>query len=73
MSLHYFCSCGCQPKHNGKIRFFLRRNKFFPGFCHRAFVLQAQVPKLYTDLDLSLLYMLMLGTYIKFARKIHFL
>ena len=30
--------------------------RFSPGFCHRAFVLQAQVPKLCTDLDLSLLY-----------------
>ena len=47
--------------------------RFFPGFCHRAFVLQAQVPKLCTDLDLSLLYILILGTYSKFARKINFL
>jgi len=47
--------------------------RFFPGFCHRAFVLQVQVPKLCTDLDLSLLYILILGTYSKFARKINFL
>jgi len=43
------------------------------GFCHCAFVLQAQVPKLCTDLDLSLLYILILGIYSKFARKINFL
>jgi hypothetical protein len=43
------------------------------GFCHCASVLQAQVPKLCTDLDLSLLYILILGTYSKFARKINFL
>jgi len=43
------------------------------GFCHCASVFQAQVPKLYTDLDLSLLYILILGTYSKFARKISFL
>ena len=47
--------------------------RFFPGFCHRAFVLQAQVLKLCTDLDLSLLYILISGTYSKFARKIDFL
>jgi len=43
------------------------------GFCHCASVLQAQVPKLCTDLDLGLLYILILGTYSKFARKINFL
>jgi len=37
--------------------------------CHCAAVLQTQVPKLCTDLDLSLLYILILGTYSKFARK----
>jgi len=42
-------------------------------FCHCAAVLQAQIPKLCTDLDLSLLYDLILGTYSKFARKINFL
>jgi len=41
--------------------------------CHGAAVLQAQVPKLCTDLDLSLLYILILGTYSKFAGKINFL
>jgi len=38
-----------------------------------ALVFQAQVQKLGTDLDLSLLYILILGTYSKFARKINFL
>jgi len=43
------------------------------GFCHCTSVFQAQVPKLCADLDLSLLYILILGTYSKFARKINFL
>jgi len=43
------------------------------AFCHCALVLQAQVPKLCTDLDLSLLYILILETYSKFACKINFL
>jgi len=43
------------------------------GFSRSTPVLQAQVPKLCTDLDLSLLYILILGTYSKFARKIIFL
>ena len=42
------------------------------GFCHCALVVQAQVPKLCTNLDLSLLYILILGTCSKFARKINF-
>jgi len=60
-------------KPNGKIRFFLRRTRFFLGFCHRAFVLQTPVTKFCTDLDLSLLYILILGTDSKFARKTNFL
>jgi len=43
------------------------------GFCHCAAVLQTQVPKLYTDLDLGLLYILILGTYSKFTLKHNFL
>jgi len=58
---------------DGKIREknVFRRRKI--GFCHCTSVLKAQVPKLCTDLDLSLLYILILGTYSKFARKIIFL
>jgi len=53
---------------NGKMQFFLHRNTFFE--CrHCAAVLQTRIPKLYTDLDLSLFYILILGTYSKFARK----
>jgi len=62
-----------EPKCNGKIRFYLRRNTFISGFCHRTFVLQAQVPKLCTDLVLSLLYILILKKYSKFTCKINFL
>jgi len=43
------------------------------GFCHCATVLQTQVPKMCTDLDLNILYILVLGTYSKFARKNNFL
>ena len=49
------------------------KTRFFPGFCRCAAVLQAQVPKLCTDLDLGLLYILIIGTYSKFARKNNFL
>jgi len=45
----------------------------FPGFCHCAEVLQTQVPKLCTALDLGLIYISILGTYSKFARKNNFL
>jgi len=58
---------------DGKIR---EKTCFDAGkirFCHCASVLKAQVPKLCSDLDLSLLYILILGTYSKFARKINFL
>ena len=43
------------------------------GFCHCNLDLEAQEQKLCTDLDLSLLYIFILGTYSKFARKINFL
>jgi len=46
---------------------------FFLGFCHCAAVLFSQVPKLCTDLDLDLLYILILETYSKFAREKKFL
>jgi len=40
---------------------------------HCAAVFQTQVPKLCTDLDLSLIHILISGTYSKFARKFNFL
>jgi len=40
-----------EPQRNGKIRFFLRRNKVFFGSRHCDAVLQMLVPKLCTDLD----------------------
>ena len=43
------------------------------GFCHCNLVLKEQVQKWCTDLDLSLFYFLILGTYRKFAQKINFL
>ena len=43
------------------------------GFCHCAAVLQTQVQKLCTDLDLIVLYILILGTCSKFALKNNFL
>jgi len=62
------------PLSNGKIRFFLwAKRVFFFGSRFYSAVLFSQVPKLCTDLDLSLLYNLILGTYGKFARKNNFL
>jgi len=49
------------------------KHVFFFGSRHCAAVLQMQVLKLYTDLDLNLLYILILGTYSKFAWKNNFL
>jgi len=62
-----------ETQRNNKIRFFLRRNKSFFQKSHCALVLQTQVPKLWTDLDLSFLYILISGTYSKFTRKNNFL
>jgi len=45
------------------------RNTSFSGSHHCAAVLFSQVPKKCTDLDLSLLYILTLGTFSKFTRK----
>ena len=43
------------------------------GICHCAVVLQTQVPKLCTNLDLGLLYVLISGTYNKFGLENNFL
>ena len=61
-----------EPQHHDKIRFFLR-NTFFSRSRHCASVIQMQVPKLCTDLHLSLLYILILEAYSKFARKNNYL
>ena len=53
--------------------FFCVETHFLLGNRNCAAVLQSQVPKLCTDLDLSLLYILILRTYSRFARKNHFL
>ena len=62
-------ACG-EPQRNDKLQFFLRRNTFF--FRKSPLHCGSQVPKLCTDLDLSLLYILILGTYRKFARENNF-
>ena len=62
-----------EPQRNGRIRFFLLRNTFFFGSRHCALVLKTQVFKLCTDLDLSLLHILIFGTHSKFAGKNNFL
>jgi len=49
------------------------KHVFFSGSCHCASGFQMQVPKLCIHLDLSLLYILTLETYSKFARKNNFL
>jgi len=61
------------PLSNGKIRFFLQAKRVFFGSRFYSAVLFSQVPKKCTDLDLSLLYNLILGTYSQFARKNNFL
>jgi len=62
-----------EPQRNDKIQFSCVETRFFPASRHCASVLQTQVPKLCTDLDLSLLYILILGTCSKFTRKNNFL
>jgi len=49
------------------------RNTFFFGSRHCTVILFSQVCKKCTDLDLGLIYILILGTYNKFARKNDFL
>jgi len=61
-----------EPQRNGKIRCFLRRNTVFSRSRNCAAVLFSQVPKLCTELDLSLLYILTSGTCSKFARDNNF-
>ena len=61
------------PQRAGKIRKKTCFDVGETGFCHCAAVLQTQVPKLCTALDLGLLFILILGTYSKFARINNFL
>ena len=58
---------------NSKSDFSCVPTRWTPGSRHCASVLQTQVPKLCTDLDLGLLYILISGTYCKFARENNFL
>ena len=61
------------PFSDGKIRLFLRANRvFFRKSLVQRFSFR-KYPKKCTDLDLSLLYILVSGTYSKFARKNNFL
>jgi len=66
--------CGAKP-HDffSKSDFSCVETPFSPGSRHCAAVLQTQVPKLCTDLNLSLFYILILGTYSKFAWENNFL
>ena len=50
-----------------------RDSDFLHRSCHCAAVLHMQIPKLCTDLDSSLFYILIIGTCSKFARKNNFL
>jgi len=72
--VHNFGTCASRTEVQWQNPIFpASKHVFFPGICHCVSVLQAQVPKLFTDLDPSLLYILILGTYSKFTRKINFL
>ena len=62
-----------KPQRNDKFRFFLRRNTFF---CRKSPLRCGSPnasPEVVHRLDLSLLYILILGTYSKFAQKNNFL
>ena len=61
------------PLSDGKSDFYCRRNTFFSGIRFYSELLFSQVPKKCTNLDLSLIYNLTLGTCSKFARKNNFL
>jgi len=70
----FWASANREQLRNAKFWFFLRaKHVFFPGSRHCAAFLFSQVPKKCTDLGFSLLYILTLGTYSKFARKDIFL
>ena len=56
-----------------KFNFCCGRDNFFFGIRFCSAILFSQVPKKCTDLDLSLLCILILGTYSKFALKNNFL
>ena len=59
-----------EPKRNGKFRGKTCFDAGKIGIWHCAAVLQTQVHKLCTDLDLNLIYILILGKCSKFARKL---
>jgi len=61
-----------EPLCHAKFWFFWGRNTFFSGCRHCAAVLFSQVPKKCPDLDLSLLYILILGRHSKFAWENNF-
>ena len=56
-----------------KFNFCCGRDNFFFGIRFCSAILFSQVPKKCTDLDLSLLYNLILGTHSEFARQNGFL
>jgi len=65
--LQIHCGSACEP--NCRSFLWAKHFSFFPGSCQCAAVLFSQVPKQCRDLHLSLLYILILGTHSKFARK----
>ena len=71
--MHVLGTAKREQLRNAKFRFFLRAKHIFFGIWHCAAVLFSQVPKKCTDLDMDLLYILIMGTYSKFARKKNFL
>jgi len=72
--VHHFGNCVWRTEAQWQNPIFpASKHAFFPGSRHCASVLQTQVPKLCTDLNLSLLYISIVRTYSKFARKNNFL
>jgi len=62
-----------KPRRSGDFREITCFDAGKTRFCHCDAILQTQEPKLCTNLDLGLLYILIFGTYSKFARKNNFL
>jgi len=68
--VHDFGTCVWRSAAQWQNPIFCVETRFPPGFCHCAADLQTQVPKSCTDLDLGLLYILILGTCSKFVANL---
>ena len=72
-SAHFLSTCLWKTATQWQNPIFPAAKHVFLGSCNRAAVLHTQVTKKCTDLDLSLLHILILGAHSKFARENNFL